>query len=227
MAGIFEDLLGTVANVFQFGLGGPKAKPMTSSKLALRNAADSDDAELMASKVSLSGADMAVTANGHTLTLSGNSALGGDLQIIFPQGKGSDGQSLVQKAGTAAGVIEFEWASAGNTAPLDHVDTTTVGFGSTSPVALFNTGAATVLEYFEVIVDTAFDGTPSLSIGVEGSVSKYVPSTKVNLTAAAGTKFRIPVSLPAQGAESLIATFAAGGATVGSARLLAHYSDPA
>jgi hypothetical protein len=131
---------------------------------------------------------------------------------------------LAQKAGTGAGIIEFEFVTTGSTASSDKLDTTALAFGSASPVAMFSTGATDVIEYIEVIVDTAFNGTSTMSVGIAGTTSKYVAATQVDLTTAG--KYVINPGLPAQGAEALIITYAAGGASAGAARVLVHYASP-
>jgi hypothetical protein len=94
-------------------------------------------------------------------------------------------------------------------------------------LALFSTGAGDIIDAIEVIIDTPFDGAPSLSIGVAGTASKYLAATDVDLTQPAATVFKVHPGLPAAGIEALIATYAAGGATVGAARLLVHFATPA
>jgi len=110
--------------------------------------------------------------------------------------------------------------------PSLKIDTTSLAFDSTSPVTMFSTGAADIIDEVDVIVDTAFDGTPSLSIGITGSINKYMSATQVDLTAAATTTFKVCSGLAAQGIEALIATYAAGGATVGAARINVKYVTP-
>jgi hypothetical protein len=84
-----------------------------------------------------------------------------------------------------------------------------------------------VVHQVKVIVDTAFNGTPGLSIGIDGTASKYFRATQVDLTQPAGTAFEVDPAVNAVGiTEALIATYAAGAATVGSARLLVEYSVP-
>jgi hypothetical protein len=117
------------------------------------------------------------------------------------------------------------WASAGSTASSDKVDTTTLAFGTASPLTLFSMGAGDVITKIQIVVDTAFDGTPSVSIGIAGTTSKYMASTEVDLKTAG--IYEVHPGLVAQGAEALIATYAAGGATVGSARILIWTSTPA
>lgn len=226
MAGIFQDLWGTTKNYFKLGIAGVRLKD-SSGNLVIRNNGDSADAEVTASRVNVSGPDLILDSDGNALTVSRNASQSGALQVIYPPGKGSDGQVMRQKASTGAGVIEFEWASASDTSMADKLDTTSLAFGSTSPVSMFATGASDIIEYIEFIVDTPFDGAPSVSIGIAGQTSKYMATTEVDLTATAGTKFMVNPGKTAQGAESLIMTYSAGGATAGAARAIVHYASPA
>ena len=80
----------------------------------------------------------------------------------------------------------------------------------------------------EVVIDTPFTGTPSASVGISGTVSKYMAATQLDLTAAAATSYVVNPSLAASGtAESLIVTYAAGSAAAGSARVPGIGSMPA
>lgn len=221
----WSDLVGTLRSGLKLGLTGVFLKN-SSGNLRVRNNADGADAEVTAAKANITGKDIVLDADGDALTLSGNALQSGALQIIAPAAKGTDGQVLRQKAGTSSGVIELEWASAGDTSSAAKIDTTTIAFGSSSPVEMFSTSAANIIEKVQVVIDTAFNGTPSLSIGIAGTPSKYMGATDIDLTAAAGTVFEVTPGLPAAGAEALIATYAAGGASAGSARVLVTYATP-
>lgn len=223
---MFSDLLGTLRSSFRIGLAGVRLKN-SAGNLAVRNNADSADAEMTASKVNVSGADIVLDSDGNALTVSRNGTQSGALQVILPAAKATDGQVLAQKAGSAAGVIELEFVNAGSTASSGKIDTTSIAFGSSSPVTMFTTGAGDIIEKVQVVIDTPFDGTPSMSIGIAGTVSKYLAATDVDLTAAAGTVFEVHPGLDAQGAEDLIATYSAGGASVGAARILVTFATPA
>lgn len=223
---MFSDLLGTLRGSFRIGLGGVRLKN-SSGNLQVRNSADSADAELTTAKINVTGADAVLDSDGNALTLSRNAAQSGGLQVILPAAKATDGQVLAQKAGTGAGIIEFEFVDAGATASSGKIDTTSIAFGSSSPVAMFTTGAGDIIEKIQVVIDTPFDGTPSMSVGIAGTVSKYLAATDVDLTAASGMVFEVHPGLDAQGIEDLIATYSAGGATVGSARILVTFATPA
>lgn len=115
------------------------------------------------------------------------------------------------------------------TAPTGTVtrDTTSIAFGASSPVAMFTLPANAVVESVQVIVDTAFDGTPTLEVGISGNTDKYMAQADVDLTSGAGDRWESnPNEIPVGGTEAIIATYAAGGATVGAGRILVSYSVP-
>lgn len=226
--GIFSDLLGTTAAYFKLGLTGVRLKN-SGGNLAVRNSGDSADAEMTASKANISGdiidlnSDAAGSGTDWKYTLQRpSSGMSAAVTLTLPVDDGTANQVL-QTDG--AGVLS--WAAAGSTASSDKLDTTNLAYNSSATIAMFSTGAGDVIEYIDVVVDTAFNGTtPSMSVGVSGSVSKYVASTQVDL-ATVGI-YRINSGLVAQGVEALIATFTAGGgASAGAARILVHFSTPA
>lgn len=233
MAGIWSDLFGTLKAKFQ--IGGPTGTTLknSSGNLLVRNAADSADAQATVSKLNVSGDDIVINSdaagagNDWKVTLRRNSGQTEELIIILPIDDGTDGYLLRKKAGSPAGTLEFEYvAPASGTSGTMLTDTTSLAFGTSSPLALFATSATAVIKDVLVVIDTPFDGTPSVSIGVAGTASKYMASTEVDLTAPAATGFMVHPNLPAQGVESLIATFSAGGATVGAARILITFVEP-
>lgn len=221
----FSDFLGTQLQAFRIGIQGVRLKNV-SGNLAVRNTSDSADAQLTASQVNNTGNDIVVGST-NTLTLSRNGSTASPLKVVFPATKGTDGQFFRVKAGTAADTIEFEAASIGGSTDKQTTDTTSFAFGSTSPVNLFTLPANAVVLAVRVIVDTAFNSTPSLSIGITGTVSKYVAANQLDLTSPATTGFEIYPCLPANGStENLIATYASGGATVGAGRIEVDYVIP-
>ncbi len=223
----FSDLLGTLRTRFRIGLSGVTIGS-SSGALIVRNTADSADAPLTASQVNVSGNSLLLNSDAdgsgadRTYTLSRPaSGMSGNVVIVFPPDYGTAGQTPITD-----GAGNWTWASVGSTASSIKADTTTLAFGSSSPVSMFSTGASDVLFRVAVIVDTSFDGTPSLSIGVSGTASKYMAASDIDLTAAAGTEFEVHPGLPAAGVEALIATYSAGSASVGSARILVDYATP-
>lgn len=231
--GRFADLLGTVFSKFQIGLGGPQLKN-NSGVVEARNAADNAYAQMRMILAAITGDDIVLneqaSASGSSWTFTlrrPSTGMTHALTMVLPSGDPSVGQALTV-ASFAGNVITLQWTTiaAGNEKLV--VDTTTLAFGDTSPKAMFTAPANAVHTLYQIIVDTQFNGTPSMSIGITGTTSKYVASNQVDLTAAAGTIFEIAPGVAATGStENIIATYSAGGASAGSARILAYYSIPA
>lgn len=233
MAGKFGEYLGTLLSKFQLGLGGPQVKN-ESGDVAARNAADAAYAAIRTALVKTYGNDFELNSGAAgsgadwKFTLSRPSTgMTHALNVVFPAGDPTPGYvlSVVSLVGD---VITLGWAASGGSASNVSADTTTIAFGDSSPVSMFTLPANAVAHLIEVIIDTAFNGTPSLSIGVSGTTSKYAGTTSFDLTAAAGTSFEVGPNLVADGTtNALIATYSAGGASAGSARVIVRYSVPA
>lgn len=223
---IFSDLLGTTKAYFKIGTAGVRLKN-NSGDLVVRNTGDTADAAVTISKVNVSGdvieinSDAAGSGADYKYTIQRPaSGMGAAVILTLPVDDGTPNQVL-QTDGN--GVLS--WASAASTASSDKVDTTLLAYGTASPVAMFNTGASDIITRIEIVVDTPFNGTPGLSIGVSGTTSKYLSTSDVDLTTAG--VYAVHPGLTAGGAEALIATYSAGGASAGSARLLVYYATPA
>lgn len=224
---IFSDILGTTAAYFKLGLSGVRLKN-SSANLIIRNTDDSADAELTASKVNVSGnsivinSDSTSSGSDYKYTISRPATgMTADVSLVYPVDDGTAGQVMVTDG---SGVLS--WQSAASTALCDKVDTTSLAFGSTSPVAMITTGANDVINKIQVIVDTAFNGTvPTLSIGTAGTTSKYVTTTHVDLKTAG--VYEINPGVVAAGVESIIATYAASTSSAGAARIQVYYATPA
>ncbi len=234
MAGYFSNLLGTTKSAFRLGKGGPAVKA-NAGVIEARNAADSDYADIRAALVEVFGDDVVLNAGASEagadwkLTLSrANTGQTESMQVVWPGPSPASGQVL-GVASIASGVVTLEWVNAAGGDDVVKVDTTALAFGDSSPLAMFTMPANALGLEIEVIIDTAFDGTPSLSIGVSGTPSKFMAATEVDLTAEAGTIWHVKLAnAPEGGSQALIATYAAGGATAGAARIITRYSpDPA
>lgn len=226
----WTNMLGTLNSYLKIGgFSGVRLKN-SSGNLLVRNSADGADAELTADILHNSG---------DTLELNSDAA-GSGTDYKYTIGRPTTGMSANQTfnfpptAGSANQVLQTDgagntsWVSAASTAACTTRDTTTLAFNSTSPVTMFTLPANAVLDRVTVIIDTAFDGTPSMTVGVSGTTSKYTGSTDVDLTAAAKTKFIIECAEPADAStEALIITYSSGSATQGSARIIVDYSVPA
>ena len=226
----YNDLAGTTNGSFLVGTANIW-KAITGG-FAARNFADSADAKIQVSTLETSNDNILInydatsTVNDWTLLLARNPLQTAALTLQMPPSKGTDGFVLRQKASTASGVLELELAAAGSTSQCMAVDTTSLAFGTTSPLALFSTPASAVIHKVEVVIDTAFNGTPTLTIGITGTTSKYMASAQNLLTRPAGDAYEVNPKLPATAGESLIATYSAGGATIGAGRILVYYSVP-
>lgn len=231
MAGRFQDILGTVFSKFQIGIGATAVNlKEVTGKLRARNKADAADAPIVGSVISASGDVLELnedaTAAGADWKLSIARPAAGmtaAMTLTLPPTVGSPGQVLATDGST--GVLSWSTVAAGVDKTI--TDTTSLAFGSGATVAMYNHPANGIVKCVSVIVDTPFNGAPTLSVGVSGTLSKYLSSTQVDLTVAATTTFEIEPGQPAVGSiEAIIATYSAGGASAGAARILVDYAIP-
>ncbi len=228
--GYFSNLLGTTFAKFQLGKGGPQIKA-NGGAIEARNATDSDFAAARAALVEVYGDDIVLNAGaseaGADWKLTFSRASTGQtetMQVVWPGPSPATGQVL-GVASIVAGVVTLQGVNSAGGDDVVKVDTTSLAFGDASPKAMFTMSAGALPLDIDVIIDTAFNGTPSLSIGVTGTTSKYMAATEVDLTAPAGTIYHVKLSNPPDGSpQSLIATYAAGGASAGAARIITRYS---
>jgi len=237
-----SDLAGTFSSYFRIGKTGPRLKN-NAGALNVRDTGDTADAALTAAAGTFSGAVTAtvlnLTASAGTITLNSGAAGSGanwtyilqrpttgmtaSVTLTLPIDDGTAGQ-ILQTDG--AGVLS--WVSAGSTAASLTVDTTSVVFGSSTPVTMFTLPVNAVVEIVRVYVDTAFNATgpANLTIGLAGNTAKYMGAGEVDLTAVA--VYEVVPSLVAVGStEALIVTFSAGtGASAGAARVEVFYTVP-
>lgn len=230
---VWKNLRGTLGNLFGLGLSGPAIKN-ESGELAVRDAEDTDYAAVRTALVKVYGDDIQLNAGAAgsgsdwIMTLRRPSTgMASNLVIVMPPGNPTPGQVL-SVASFSSGVVVLQYTTvSGGPTNIVGVDSTTLAFGSTSPLAMFTKPANAIVSKVRVIPDESFDGTPGLSIGITGQTSKYMASNQNDLTAAAGTVFEVDLGLPPTGGtEDLIATYSAGGASAGSARILVDYVVP-
>ncbi len=223
---VWSKITGTQIGKFILGLTGVTLKN-SSGNLLVRNNADSADAEVTASKFNASGntglvinSDSTGTgANWKISVARPSTGMTADWTLTLPDTPGSPNQVL-QTDG--AGVTTWASTSSGSN---EITDTTSFAFGSASTVSMFTLPANAVVLSTMVIVDTAFDGTPSLSVGISGNASKYVGSGDSLLSLA--DRFDVPNELAANGSsEAMEISYAAGGATAGAGRVLVSYVIP-
>jgi hypothetical protein len=219
----WKDLFGTLLTKFQIGLTGNTLKSGTGGRLEIRDTNDSAFSPLAANRVDVAGNDIIIGSEGaNTLTLRRNGTQSSAVTWTFPATAGTAGQAL----GTdGSGNITFI-AIAGGSDKVSS-DVTTLAFGDTSPKSMFTLPANAVINAVRVNIDTAFNGSPTMSVGTSGATSKYVATTQVDLKRAAGTVFEIyPGLTPVGTSEALQIAYSAGGATVGAARVEVFYDIP-
>lgn len=229
----FSDLIGTLSSKFKLGIGGPQLKN-NSGTIEARTSADDAYAAIAALLLKVYGNDVVLNAGASEsgadwkFTMSRPSTgMTQDLQVIWPSAAPSNGQQLVVSS-YSGGVITLGYASSDGNANAVILESTPLAFGSSSPLSMFTLPANAVVRKVAVVVDTSFNGTPSLSVGISGTTSKYMGSTQVDLTAAGGTVFEVDPGLAADASsEALIATYSASGASAGAARILVEYGVPA
>lgn len=206
---------GTQVAYFILGFLGVRLKN-SSGNLHVRNNGDTGFADVQAKDVIVSNNS---TTYDVTVTTSGSQAA--DYTLTLPVDTGSTGQVL---ATDGSGVLS--WVSAASTDACWKVETTTVNFGSGSTISAFTLPANSIIDKVMVIVDTAFDGTPTISVGDSGNNSKFMGSGDNLLTLA--DRFDVFVQEPAVGTSTAVEIYySAGGASVGSARVLCTYATPA
>jgi len=208
-------IVGTQTGRFVLGLTGASLKN-NSGTVQVRSNDDADFAPLESESIGLNN-----NTTGYAVDITTSASQTASYSLTLPVDDGTAGQVL----GTdGAGVLS--WVSAGDTSQDWKADTTSFAFGSASTITAFTLPADAVVDRVSVIVDSAFDGTPTMSVGVDGgSASQYVASSDVLLSAT--DRFDVPYQGEANtSSEDLEIYYSAGGATTGSGRVIVTYSIP-
>jgi len=208
-------IVGTQVSNFRLGLLGVRLKD-NSGSLDVRNTTDAAFTDVRAQAVTVFN-----NTAGFGNKIQSGATQAADYVYTLPLTDGTPSQVL---STDGSGVLD--WISAASTAACWSVDSTSFAFGTSSPITMFTLPANAVINSVIVIVDTAFDGTPTLSVGVNGgSASKYVGTADVNLLVA--DRYEVPnQSVPVGSTEALETTYSAGGATAGAGRVLVTYAVP-
>ena len=106
--------------------------------------------------------------------------------------------------------------------------TITIGYGDTSPIAVFDLPATALVLDTRLILITPFDGTaPTLEVGISGNTSKFMGSDENDLLGSAGDLYTASKGLVGDvSLESVIATLNSDSSTAGSAILVILYIIP-
>lgn len=223
---LFADLIGTTLSYFRIGKTGPRLKD-NAGDLTVRNSGDSADVPVTADQFKASG-DTGLVINSDSAGSGADwnisiarpaTGMTADWTLTLPDSAGSPNQVLKTDG---SGVTSWADSSSGAT---DISDSTTVTFGATSPITMFTLPANAIILTVNCIVDTAFDGTANLSVGIVGDTAKYMGAGDNDLQEIAVWQTN-PGNEPIGTSEALIVTYADGGATVGSARVVVNFSVP-
>lgn len=227
------DLTGISGSTLQFNLNSGPILKVTSGNFEITNAAGTADVSLTALTLNLSGTvgqivlNAAATESGASWKTVIQNATSGqtiDWTLSLPPTAGSPGQVL-QTDGSG----NSTWASAASTTACLTYVTHTIHFNDTSPEAFFTLPANATVREIDINVTTVWNGTsPSISLGVSGTPSKFMPSTNVDLTVVGGYTTTACKYLATVGTtQALIITFAPGtGGTTGVAIVTLAYTVP-
>jgi hypothetical protein len=214
--GFISDLKGTATGFIKLALNGVRLKN-DNGNLVVRNSADSADAQITTSKITVTGNELTI-GSAETITITRpDTGMSGNYSLTLPVNGGNSGDVL-----STDGTGVLEWIAPSSSPSNAVYSTTTVAFDSSSPVTLFTLPANATMLMVRVVVDTAFDETPSLTIGISGNTDKYLSSSQIDLNAVDSYDV-IPSVVPNVASESVIATYTANSATVGSARIIMGY----
>ncbi len=106
------------------------------------------------------------------------------------------------------------------------IHTTTLLYNSSATVACLTLPANAIVHKVEVVVDAAFNSVQSASVGISGTVAKYMPTDAFGPLTEIATYVYHPGLVADGGTNAIIITYTAGSPSVGSARVLIYYSIP-
>ena len=208
-----SDLVRTMASYFRIGTFRLKD---ASGTLEVRNGVDDAYAPASASQINIQGA----TSGAVGLKAAD---VAGAVTYTLPAADGSSGEALTTDA---AGNLSWAPLATASGELKSHTEPIASGDGA-GPVAIVTPPASAVIVKVIVDVDTAFDATtPSLSVGIAGTVSQYMAATDVDL-ATVGTYEVQPMFQEDAEPDAIIATWAPGtGGTAGAAFVTVQYANP-
>lgn len=211
MAKNYIKLDGTTANKFQI--------EAAANGVQLKNTAgelEVLDGSGAASAVAVSSAKLVGT--GATTTLKGSDLATVAYDFTLPVDPGVSGQVL-----STDGLGNTSWINSASGATVI-VDSTSFTFSALSTIPMFTLPSGAEVTNIRLIVDEAFDGTASVSVGTSAAPSSYMGSGDSNLSTAL-TAWGVEPILPPVGADTALEiSYAAGGATAGAARVLVTYT---
>lgn len=211
LSDLWLNLRGTMGGLF--GIGGKSGVNLknTAGKLIIRNGADSANATAQVGAIEIKDSGSANVISIAAPTLSGN------VSLILPDNDGSPGDFL-QSNGTGT----LSWAASNSNA--DITDSTV--FDQTSgTLAMFTPPDNALIRRVSAVVDTAAGGgSPTLKIGVTGTLDKYMETGHNDINNAG--IYETQPEIQETTALPIIATIVASSQTF-SGRLYVTYGVPA
>ena len=171
---IFMDIKGTSVSSFQISKGGPRFTN-NSGKLEAKNAANTLYVDFLAQILRSVGNSVVLNENATSsgadwkMTISRPaSGMSAALNFVLPPDYGTSGYFL-----TTDGAGNLTWAAVSSPTVSDKitVKSSSIAFGTSSPIAMFTLPANAVVLKVKVIIDTAFDGAPTLKVGIVGTTN--------------------------------------------------------
>jgi hypothetical protein len=198
VARYISDLAGTLRSAFRIGVN----KLINVSSVLTSQTNAGVNAPIAMSQVQLKAASAA-----GMVSLKSPDSLATELAFTMPAADGSTDQALVTNA---SGVLSFKTVATGSNAVKAEDQAVVHGDSGALPIITLPAGAT--VQRITVEVNTPFDGTgpaPSLSVGLVGSVSKYMSATELDLGVAG--IYEVEPMIEEAGIVSPIVTFIQGG----------------
>lgn len=223
----FQDIKGTSQQTFQIQKGGAKFRN-NAGTLEVRDPTNTQYADFVA-LILRSASDSIILNND-----AAGSGADWKMEIARPaSGMTADVVYTFPASPTNGYVLQTDgsgnltWVAMSTASDAQKIDSTSFIFSDSSPITLFTLPANAVVMAVHVIVDTVFDGTPTLSVGISGTPAKYMATTENDLKSGTGDRWTShPNEIPVGTTEALIGTYAQGSATAGAARVLVDYAIP-
>ncbi len=212
MAG-FKEILGVIDGFLRLGYTGVRLKAGGTTALQVKNEDDSAWADIEAANHALydDGSGFKITLQPPTLA--------GDVALTLPDGDGSPGEYL-----TTDGTGVLSWSPSSGVANAEQLDETT--FDETSgTLAMFTPPADSKLLRGKIIVlTTSGAGSPTISIGISGNITKYAATSRSNLKEVSSYEFDIDYQEDGT-PDAIIATIVASSQTF-TGIIQMFYADP-
>jgi hypothetical protein len=128
---------------------------------------------------------------------------------------------------TTDGTGNLSWARAPVLSSLTNNRQVSMAYNSLAVVELVTLPVGSLVELVSIYVDSAYNGTPSISVGVTGSPEKYFQQSAIDLTVSDRWDASYRGMNVGVGGETVNIYYNNGGqATLGSLRVVIRYSVP-